>query len=1223
MFDFAQSSGPQNLPDYHEDFPIITSGEQYAEHQGEYLPFYFVFDADDSNEFSLMPEDTVHEFRWNVEEITIWEPRTFGYDLYGTLYAANGDFSVDYEQEKLILDSIVKEDLKQYALSTSKELILEVKAKKYHNLSVALVGGRNYTQEELSHIALMQGIQADLLNYQYQFELGVSTASLASEAIFTGIVTVWTVPLSFVGTYGFGLLAKQAFPSLGVKILGSLADQLAKQGVGKMFVWSALKEVGEEIIRDPILEATVRQITGQAWGWSELGQMLASVVVESGREGLSGIFDFSSHADKQMKGFSSFLSEQGYSAMNDPDSSQIQQLYQEYRTIAQDKTSIQRIGGITSKSLSTLITFGTALAGVASGGMAMLGLGSMMGIGGLVYKTGQLQLQEKKVSKQLQDIHKELIKQEVKLDKPLTSNMDYRTAAKLLREKGMNLQWRQLKGYINIFGLKSLNDYLDHAYAFSELLLKGMSAGAVRTPLEMYNHMIISIKQSLIDTLGLITFEDSTGKVHNIRSVEGFTPYGSTYVAAEFLGLLNKVFIKGWRANYASRNIFLPEGNFLKLLSGFKIRIVEGLAKGCELSEVKENWDIIKESVMGDYERQVAFKAPGTFLKEYREFRYALAKLFYVNKIENPAGEVMTSSNAGDFDRKFLYLDGLEGNIKKGNIPNINDIDKKRSKLLGVYEDQLVEKELMETFNYIFYELIQKIRDQQGDDSIFTAEELNTARGQLIRDISNLFPYKTFRSVSDLSKFLFGTGKFLKGIFLKPKYLKSRAQLNRLFRMVFNIRKLSRNRLSEVLPEFKLLEILTDADIEYIKRNAEKLIDDFVMSNPYAHLKSREYYPTLLSWSELESTYDLIKHVWLSVADHEDDSSIPLNKAARKVGLSHSLGYVFHGGASFGVQQLADMRKAINRYLDEILVKVELPSDYWSLELYLDALHKIDNYFSELPTMREKRIAAFAEAYHDDFNKPWVRRFIIFSNLLLMRGFDPVSFVPLEDDLFVKGGYSILNEEGEKKKYVYQLHHWILSMPGDLRKLSLHNFHLVIVSSQYHKSVYDSPFFKGVEGTQRMLVILKAFMHLIQQDRVLTVQEAKNLINKEFTPDEVDIINQYWEMDSDNFKNNIGVLNKRLELMTAQGYNTFLTELYKETYKRGKGQKFTSFLEKLEDINQVGMYVDFLNNFDVVDVEGLTKGEKYDYYKNIYYATSEVIKEFMGILPPRVTAGPY
>jgi len=492
MLDFAQSTKGE-VPDFYEDFPVLISSTAYRERGAEYFPLYLIFNGD--TEYDLIPEGSVHNFRWDVETIQIWKPVFGGYTLHGTLESSESDFTIDYENNKLIL----------HTTNVPTGYVLEVMALKYHDISDSIIAGVNYTSEELTRIASMQGVQADLLNYVYQYQIAVDTQALIDELHYTFWLTIVSTAITLGITYGLSraLLAwKGPAWAFDHGLIGTPFGMPTFAFVG------IITEPFEEIFVDPALSGVVSTLAMPLN--NDFITRLATNIVESGREGLHGIFDFSSHSENTKQKFSEFVEDAGYNPSTDHSEYELQQLFEDYKsTFSTDKTNIKKAGGFFSRSLSTFITFSTALSGALSGS-----LGFMAGFTGVTsaFKATKLMLNRDGASQQTEDMVRykwrlargryiqllaedrlgvgamvediesgisEQAQEIARIHQTRVSEQELRTHAKLLRTQGHKVHWKQLSATSTFYGYRTMEQLIhaERTFGLEWLLSKKVTHG--------------------------------------------------------------------------------------------------------------------------------------------------------------------------------------------------------------------------------------------------------------------------------------------------------------------------------------------------------------------------------------------------------------------------------------------------------------------------------------------------------------------------------------------------------------------------------------------------------------------------------------------------------------------------------------------------------------------------------------------------------------------------
>ena len=159
------------------------------------------------------------------------------------------------------------------------------------------------TQEAVDHIATMQSIEQNILEYSFQYKHAQNTQQGLSEMCYTVFLTTVSTLITVGLTYGIGkiLTPKTGFVwdgsafvfqdnlimSFGQQTLVSTLVGAAGQSTYLTIALSPIKESFQEIFVDPYIEAIVSYIVAGLGGSVAL-QVLLSSFVEGGRETISG-----------------------------------------------------------------------------------------------------------------------------------------------------------------------------------------------------------------------------------------------------------------------------------------------------------------------------------------------------------------------------------------------------------------------------------------------------------------------------------------------------------------------------------------------------------------------------------------------------------------------------------------------------------------------------------------------------------------------------------------------------------------------------------------------------------------------------------------------------------------------------------------------------------------------------------------------------------------------
>ena len=343
-FQFAESNSKFPIPEFYHDYPIFMDSNAYEDLNEDYYTIYKVFDTTSSLDVELIPEDSVHSIQAEIKEIDVYLIEAVDSELSFARYIGtyNSDsFSFNNVTGILTLDpdfSALKDVL--YLLETDNPeniyyYIFEVKVEKYRDVADL----QGFTQEEVDHIATMQAVEQSIFEYMYQYTHGCKTQQGLSEMFYTFYVTSISTIITTAITLGIGLVAKglnsvaNSIPSMSVmgvgENIGSVATSTFAQNLISVFAgyatlgsWQMLKvifspitETLQEIFVDPYLETIVTKMVGDI-GLGVFWQVLASSLVEGGRESLTGPMSTFLFGNQQQSPSSQVDSQQVTSAMN-------------------------------------------------------------------------------------------------------------------------------------------------------------------------------------------------------------------------------------------------------------------------------------------------------------------------------------------------------------------------------------------------------------------------------------------------------------------------------------------------------------------------------------------------------------------------------------------------------------------------------------------------------------------------------------------------------------------------------------------------------------------------------------------------------------------------------------------------------------------------------------------------------------------------------------------
>jgi len=180
--------------------------------------------------------------------------------------------------------------------------VFEVRVEKYRSIDDL----RGMTRDRVSHIATMQAIEQNILEYTYQFSHAKNTQQGLSEMCYTVIVTVASTIIATIATLGIGAIAKKMLPSVVAgkgaeavinvgkfisratsKSFNQFTKFLSRSSSALSILVSAASEAFQEVFLDPIIETIMTNMVAKAGG-DIFAQIFWSSMAEAGRETLTG-----------------------------------------------------------------------------------------------------------------------------------------------------------------------------------------------------------------------------------------------------------------------------------------------------------------------------------------------------------------------------------------------------------------------------------------------------------------------------------------------------------------------------------------------------------------------------------------------------------------------------------------------------------------------------------------------------------------------------------------------------------------------------------------------------------------------------------------------------------------------------------------------------------------------------------------------------------------------
>ncbi|KKM88489.1 hypothetical protein LCGC14_1258240, partial [marine sediment metagenome] len=309
-FQFTGIDAKYPIPEFFHDYPVIVDKDSYEKLKDEYSTIYKVIDSDSSQDIELIPKDTRHRIYGEIDHIDVYFINSLGEKHQLSSYTEDeGHYSYNKTTGILTLSDGSYYAL-QYVLDLHKRnnqdiegsdayYILEIKVEKYR--SATNLNGT--TQEAVNHIATMQAIEQNILEYTFQYKHAQNTQQGLSEMFYTIFITTISTLITVGITAGIGALTS---PSTGFVWDGTgwtLTDSLINNVAIKTFMSTLAQKIGhtsalailtspvkeslQEVFLDPYIETIVSDIVADL-GWGVAWEVLISSLVEGGRESISG-----------------------------------------------------------------------------------------------------------------------------------------------------------------------------------------------------------------------------------------------------------------------------------------------------------------------------------------------------------------------------------------------------------------------------------------------------------------------------------------------------------------------------------------------------------------------------------------------------------------------------------------------------------------------------------------------------------------------------------------------------------------------------------------------------------------------------------------------------------------------------------------------------------------------------------------------------------------------
>ncbi|MHA1147097.1 MAG: hypothetical protein ACTSR8_02520 [Promethearchaeota archaeon] len=269
------------LPDFYRDRPIYLSKDEIDDlNEGEtYFRICKVYKG--GNELKLVPNSRQALLNNGIERSVI----VYGYYAPAQINSAGGFYEIErlskeyfkVEGSYAVINEVGKKRLEElmqnneYGGITGLDwVILEFRIAKYKEIN---------SEEELQ-IALMQSIDANLLEYAYQHQLGVRQGQLEGELRFTIEMVIFSLGLSTAAKITSAAITRQTAKKVAEKAGEKAIELSAKeilQGLGKILIKDFISELKDELLIDPFVEDVIEGIARKAGLNQQMQQTLSLV----------------------------------------------------------------------------------------------------------------------------------------------------------------------------------------------------------------------------------------------------------------------------------------------------------------------------------------------------------------------------------------------------------------------------------------------------------------------------------------------------------------------------------------------------------------------------------------------------------------------------------------------------------------------------------------------------------------------------------------------------------------------------------------------------------------------------------------------------------------------------------------------------------------------------------------------------------------------------------
>ena len=244
-------------PDFYEGSPLIVSDKKFDSLKDVYHKVYKVWQAN-SKHIQIVPSTSKLDFNSEIEFINVYlasyDDENDKFSIKKNLPILNSaDFSFNSGTGVITIDENIIDllNLEIDLLKGARDevfIVLEANIEKYQSIEDNEVSD---SEQELSKMAVMQSVQASVLEYYYQSYLATQAQNQLNEIAYTVLIT--------------------------------LASTFLTGGISG----SLLKEPLEEVFIDPFVESVATGFT-ELWTDDEYVAIVASTLAETGRESAGG-----------------------------------------------------------------------------------------------------------------------------------------------------------------------------------------------------------------------------------------------------------------------------------------------------------------------------------------------------------------------------------------------------------------------------------------------------------------------------------------------------------------------------------------------------------------------------------------------------------------------------------------------------------------------------------------------------------------------------------------------------------------------------------------------------------------------------------------------------------------------------------------------------------------------------------------------------------------------